>query len=209
MARSSLSGLGDVMDGFTDDIENIGSYLVKKQENFDRVARLSRDIIRNSGKMITMLHNGKIADASLVGSQLHEEIHELKRIDAGMEYYSLQAYQEYAEAMIFSSIKNNGTILRVSEVGVSEDAYILGLLDVVGELKREIFEALRVREIDLANKFFDNMKHIYDTTRSLRFAEATLQGLRKKQDVARIQIENAGNEILYFDAANSPKQDNH
>ena len=103
----------------------------------------------------------------------------------------------------------NGTILRVSEVGVSEDAYILGLLDVVGELKREIFEALRVREIDLANKFFDNMKHIYDTTRSLRFAEATLQGLRKKQDVARIQIENAGNEILYFDAANSPKQDNH
>jgi predicted translin family RNA/ssDNA-binding protein len=45
------------------------------------------------------------------------------------------------------------------------------------------------------------MKDIYDMTRSLRFAEATLQGLRKKQDVARIQIENAGNEILYFNAA--------
>ncbi|MCL4363318.1 hypothetical protein M1439_02625 [Candidatus Marsarchaeota archaeon] len=189
------------MDGLAEDIENVGSHLVKKQENFDKVAKLSRDIIRNSGKMITMLHNGKIADASQIGSQLHDEIIELKRIDAGMEYYSLQAYQEYAEAMIFSSIKNDGAILRMQDTGVSEDAYILGLLDVVGELKREIFEALRERKIDLANKFFDKMKDIYDTTRSLRFAEATLQGLRKKQDVARIQIENAGNEILYFNAA--------
>ncbi|MCL5092879.1 MAG: hypothetical protein M1128_00200 [Candidatus Marsarchaeota archaeon] len=189
------------MDGLTDDIESIGSHLVKKQENFDKVAKLSRDIIRNSGKMITMLHNGKIADASQIGLQLHDEVIELKHIDAGMEYYSLQAYQEYAEAMIFSSIKNDGVILRMNDTGVSEDAYILGLLDVVGELKREIFEALRERKIDLANKFFDSMKEIYDTTRSLRFAEATLQGLRKKQDVARIQIENAGNEILYFNAA--------
>ena len=189
------------MDGLTDDIESIGSHLVKKQENFDKVAKLSRDIIRNSGKMITMLHNGKIVDASQIGLQLHDEVIELKHIDAGMEYYSLQAYQEYAEAMIFSSIKNDGVILRMNDTGVSEDAYILGLLDVVGELKREIFEALRERKIDLANKFFDSMKEIYDTTRSLRFAEATLQGLRKKQDVARIQIENAGNEILYFNAA--------
>ena len=42
------------------------------------------------------------------------------------------------------------------------------------------------------------MKQIYDGTRKLRFAEAVLSGFRKKQDVARIQIENAGSEILSF-----------
>lgn len=42
------------------------------------------------------------------------------------------------------------------------------------------------------------MRMIFDGTRSIRFAEAVLNGFRRKQDVARIQIESAGSEILSF-----------
>ena len=69
-------------------------------------------------------------------------------------------------------------------------------MDVVGELKRESLISLRNNNTDEAKRYFSFMEYIYDATRSIRFAEAILPGFRKKQDVARIQIENAGSDIL-------------
>jgi translin len=71
-------------------------------------------------------------------------------------------------------------------------------MDVMGELKREILEELRKENYKRADAHFEKMKLIYDTTRSLRFAEAVLAGFRRKQDTARIQLENAGSELLSF-----------
>ena len=98
--------------------------------------------------------------------------------------------------MIFFNIKSEGRIPNLKDVGVSREAYLLGLMDCVGELKREVLEELRDSNVKKAEEYFGMMRHIYDTTRPVRFAEAVLQGFRKKQDVARIQIENAGTEIL-------------
>ena len=42
------------------------------------------------------------------------------------------------------------------------------------------------------------MKLIYDSTRSLRFAEAIMSGFRRKQDTGRIQLEGAGSELLSY-----------
>ncbi len=71
-------------------------------------------------------------------------------------------------------------------------------MDVMGELKREILEELRRGNLKKAENYFNKMRLIYDDTRSLRFAEAVLNGFRRKQDTARIQVESAGSEILSF-----------
>jgi len=44
------------------------------------------------------------------------------------------------------------------------------------------------------------MKGIYDSTRSMRFANSLVPDFRHKQDTARIQLENAGSEILAFES---------
>jgi translin len=184
------------MKELNNDIEIVSKHLTRKQSDFDRVMQISRDIIRDSGQIITLMHNGETRAASARLKSVGLIVKTLGKIDSEFRYNTLQAYQEYAEAFIFSSIKTVRKVPKLSEVAVGNEAYLLGLMDVVGELKREILESLREDKLEEAEWYFDTMKYIYDSTRRLRFAEAVLNGFRKKQDVARIQIENAGSEIL-------------
>ncbi len=179
------------------DVEKISDYLAEKQDSFDKVMQSSREIIRDAGQIITLMHNDEKKSAVERLAELEKKVRVLQKIDAQFKYQTLQAYQEFAEAFIFLGIKTEKKIPTMSSVGVEHDAYLMGLMDVVGELKREILESLRADRIKEAEWYFDTMKGIYDSTRRLRFAEAVLSGFRKKQDVARIQIETAGSEILY------------
>ncbi len=179
-----------------EEIDGVTRYLIGKQSAFDSVMQISREIIRLSAQAITYIHTGR--DPGGLMKELDSKVGELKRIDADFRYNSVQAYQEYAEAVILYSIKRGDGIPGHGAVGVEQDAYLMGLMDVVGELKREILESLREGKVQEAESYFDKMRTIYDSTRSIRFAEAVLQGFRHKQDTARIQIENAGSEILSF-----------
>jgi translin len=180
------------------DIGSISTYLTKKQKSFDSVTDLTRDIIRNAAQAITLLHNGNKSTAKRIISSTYDIVKRLDKFGAEFEYYTRQACQEYAEASIFYAIMDRGLVPSQHETRVNQEAYLLGLMDVMGELKREILEELRKGNYQRANAHFEKMKLIYDTTRSLRFAEAVLAGFRRKQDTARIQLENAGSELLSF-----------
>lgn len=186
------------MEKIQTETEGISKYLAAKQKEFDNVMDVSRGVIRDSASAITMLHNGDTKGASKKISAAYTGVKKLKKSDTKFEYYSRQAYQEYAEAAVFSRIKIKGSVPSLKEVGIGPEAYLLGLMDVMGELKREILEELRNGNSDKAESYFGKMKLIYDSTRSLRFAEAIINGFRRKQDVARIQLESAGSEMLSF-----------
>jgi len=183
---------------FDSEIEKISKHLIEKQEAFDRIMGVSRTIIMDSGRIITMLHNNDMTEAQKRFAKVSNDVAKLSSISHGFEYYTLQAYQEYAEASIMFAIKKSGKIPSIKEVHVQKEAYLFGLMDVVGELKREVLEALRRDDIKNAEESFSMMNKIYDSTRRLRFAEAILPGFRRKQDTARIQLENAGSEIIMF-----------
>ncbi len=186
------------MKNLDSEIDEVARFLEEKQKNFDKVMDMSRAVVRTAGQSITLLHNNEKDSAKKKLAEMKRSVDSLKKIDGQFRYQTLQAYQEYTEAFAFYTIKVDKKIPCREEIDVDFDAYLLGLMDVVGELKREILEALRKDDIKSAEWYLDTMKQIYDSTRSLRFAEAVLQGFRKKQDVARIQLENAGSEILQF-----------
>ena len=186
------------MKELDNDIEKISKGLTEKQSNFDAVMQLSRELIRDAGQTITLMHNDEKKKALDRLRAMAGTVEKLQKMDQQFKYNTLQAYQEYAEACIFTEIKTERKVPTEKSVGVGGEAYLMGLMDVEGELKREILEALRSGKVKEAEWYFDAMKRIYDSTRRLRFAEAVLSGFRKKQDTARIQIENAGSEILMF-----------
>ncbi len=186
-----------------DEVKRIKSNLEKKMERFERVMALSRKIIASSAQAITMLHNNEMQKAATEIRQIRENVNALQKLDLQFKYYTVQAYQEYVEASILMQIKKAGSIPTQKSLSMDDDAYLLGMMDAVGELKREILESLRKYDTKTAEEYFDLMKQIYDSTRSLRFAESIMGGFRKKQDTARIQIENAGSEILMFKSRES------
>jgi translin len=186
------------MGSLDSDIKIISKNLVKKQKDFDSVMTTIRDVVRESASTITMLHNDKVSDATKSLNAAAKMVGSLKKFDATFGYQAKQAYQEYAEAKIFFEIKNGNSIPSYKKIGVDQESYLMGLMDVMGELKREILESLRENRVKEADSYFKSMRNIYDSTRSIRFAEAVLNGFRRKQDVARIQVESAGSELLSF-----------
>ena len=180
------------------EIGALSKSLTRKQKRFDEAMDKSRELIRLAGLIITKLHNDDVPGAK--SGLAHAE-----RLSKGLsqyrefDYNTKQSQQEYAEAKIFYTIKVQERLPGLKEVGVDGESYLMGMMDVFGELKREIIGSLSEGDTKSAKFHYKMMTEMFDATRSLRFAEAVLQGFRRKQDVARIQMEGASTELLAFE----------
>lgn len=184
--------------GIKNQMKTIEEELAKKQERFDSANVLTRDVIRNSAKAITFAHNDEMEEALRSIEKAREGMQGISKLRGEFAYITSQASQELAEATIFYWIKKMGKVIGPKEAGIDYEQYLLGLMDVVGELKREILLSLKNNNAKSAKLYLTIMEEIYDSTRSIRFAEAVLPYFRKKQDVARIQLESASSDIIRF-----------
>ncbi len=181
-------------------VNEIEKKLMDMQERKDKVLEISRELIRTAGRAITLIHARELDKAGSSMKTLVALEKKLRGAEKGFEYFSVQAHQEYVEAMAFYTVFKEQRLVSASEVGVDEVPYLLGMMDLVGELKREIIESMRAERLDDANAYYGFMKGIYDSTRSMRFASSLVPDFRHKQDTARIQLENAGSELLSYEA---------
>ncbi len=182
------------------DVENIEKHLIVLQERKDRVMEVSRDVVRMAGKAITLMHAKRMAEAGAGVRRLRSRVAELKRLEKGFEYNSMQAHQEYVEAFAFYVILKEHRLVSLRETRAAEIAYLLGIMDLVGELKREAVDAIRERRMAAAEEYYEFMKSVYDSTRAMRFASALVPDFRRKQDTARIQIESVAGELATIES---------
>ncbi len=180
------------------DIKAIEKKLISLHKRKDKIMDLSREIIRQSGRIITMVHANDNASAQKLIIGLKKMNTSLKKIEIGFEYNTMQAHQEYVEACSVYEMVLNNRIPSRNELKTDEISYLLGLLDSVGELKRQAFDQLRKENIQNTEAYYKLMLEIYDSTVPLRFANSIVPDFRKKQDVARMQIERTGTELLFF-----------
>ena len=179
------------------DIDRIEKSILELHERRDKIMDLSRKAIMLTGKSITAMHAGKLPYAKELLDESVTILSKINTLEKGMEFYSLQCHQEVVEARLIYHIIKEGRIPGAEELGEGELPYLLGLLDCVGELKREAFESMRKNEADKAMKYYEIMLDIYDSTLPLRFASSLVPDFRKKQDVARIQLESTSNALLF------------
>lgn len=104
------------------------------------------------------------------------------------------ALQELCEASIILSIIEDEPLPSPKELGVTNSAYLLGLGDAVGELRRFSLEALRNNDVKKACGYLDIMEDIYTTLMRLDYPAAIVP-LRRKQDIARSLVEKTRGEI--------------
>ncbi|MEM0201381.1 MAG: hypothetical protein QXD23_03170 [Candidatus Micrarchaeaceae archaeon] len=185
-------------------IKIIEKKLLLLHKRKDKIIELSRDIIRLSGKVITQIHSEDLKMAKNSILLLNSLNKKLNNIEKGFEYNSQQAHQEYVEAYSLYIMVTKNRLPLLSELSVDEGSYLLGLLDSVGELKRQSFDSLRKGNTKKTEQYYKLMLEIYDSTVPLRFANSILPDFRKKQDVARMQIERVGTELLFFSNKQNP-----
>ncbi len=191
----SERSLQNIIDAIWDSVREADEVLRRRDEVRERVIRISRDIVRESGYVVTSIHNGKIDEAFQHLEKLNELFKEFSSVlrdfpelrFTGLVY---NAESEYVEARILYGIVVHGKAPSMAELGVDPVSYLQGLLDVVGELKRLTLESVGKKDFRTAMNYFRMAEGIYEAVRPLDYPEALLPGVRRKTDVARAVVES-------------------
>ena len=176
-------------------IDRVVRILEKEEKEQDELLRLSREIIRGCSVSIKCIHSKEVNECEKQIKVVEKLVEKMRKADC-FENIALQAYQEYCEARVLLAIIKGEEIPTYDELRVPYKAYLLGLLDCVGELRREMLEELKRGDKKKADYYFSKMDELYEALLPLRFSNSLLPNFRRKQDVARMQLEQARSEIL-------------
>ena len=172
-------------------IAQIQETLAEKEKDLDSVMLRSRLVVRMCSNSIKAMHSSELEEAKKYLAEAEKGVKELEPLGGKFPAQVNHVLQEYSEARIVLSAIEEKKIPTFTELNVPEVAYISGLLDSVGELKREMYECLRKGSKDDAEQYFAMMEGIFNELLPLRFSNAILPEFRRKQDSARHQIEQA------------------
>lgn len=166
----------------------------------DEVLNRARRARMLSKQAILLIHNGdpggaeaKIAEAKQLLDEAEPYLKEHADLWGFDEVHA--AMEEYAEASILHGLETDEAFPHPDAIGIPLNSYLLGLGDVVGELRREALDALRVGDLEAAEAELELMEHIYLSLISIEEASLLLRGLRRKLDIARGVIERTRGEL--------------
>jgi len=177
------------------DIEKIVKELEKREKEQDRILGSTRQIIRHCSNGIKLIHAGKVKEAKQEISQAEKKLAPLANTER-FSYLLSQVYQEIAEGKLLLAAVEKKPLPSWKQMKMPFEAYLLGLCDFVGELRREMLEMLKIGKKKEAERYFEMMSSIYDELLPIRFSNSLLPNFRKKQDVARRQVEQARSELV-------------
>jgi translin len=147
--------------------------------------------------MIRGLHRKEKADDQL--KELKDEVSRLFGLlkdhpDIAVAGYVEAAYQEYAEVAILMAILDNADVPSPNDLGIGSPPYLLGLADVVGELRRFALDELKEGRVEKADHYLDKMEDIFSALMRFDYPDAILP-IRRKQDVVRSLLEKTRGEV--------------
>jgi len=174
-----------------DSLKGVERLLAGQLERRDKLLKESRDVISSCSRAIIDVHGGKRAEAAKELSQARRLLKSLRRIaDGPVSRYLVSPETEFVEAAAVYSLARGGGIPSRESLGTSPDAYLLGLLDTVGELKRLVLNSVMKGDVKRAKKFFASMEVLYNECSPLAVYDHVVNGTRRKIDVARMLVED-------------------
>jgi translin len=166
----------------------------------ERGLALHRDVIRSSANSIRAAHRGEVDRAR----QLVDEARRLlEKIDEVLSPYPEifhagfvhDCQKEFAEASLTFALLNNQELPSPDELHVLLPAYLNGLAEAVGEVRRHVLDLVRRDSLDGCESLLQRMDDIYTLLVTIDFPDAITGGLRRSTDVARSILEKTRGDL--------------
>ncbi|MFL6372274.1 MAG: RNA-binding protein [Nitrososphaera sp.] len=177
--------------GIQSSLEEINKSLKDIQERREKLIKGTRDVIMLCSKSIVAMHHGQLEEAKNKmddAKLMLEDFRTYARHD--LYRHIAVAEQELVEAYALKSVMDDLPMPTMRELNVTGESYLTGLLDCVGEIKRLVYDRMRLGRGKDAEKLFATMEEIYNAIYPFAAYDNIVSGLRKKLDVARILIED-------------------
>jgi len=175
-------------------LEKIQEELRKREGVREEVQKDMRRATRLSKQAILFTHQERFEEAKNLleeADKLFTKLREVSKDYPDLFYSGLvsAAFEEYTEAHSLLTLVEEDSFIGPEELGVPAISYVLGLGDVVGELRRRALDSIRKGNVEAAEKCLERMEYIYSELTAMDDAYLLVSGLRRKCDVARHLIE--------------------
>lgn len=192
-ARVNKMKLADILTPLRNEIDEDDSVR-------EKTLPLGRKAIRKCSEAIKMTHRGEFSEAKTLVKEANQLIIEasqgLAKSDFMLKSRGLDiAYQELTEAVNLLSLLESESFTPPGEYGIPSRAYLNGLADTVGELRRAILDLLRNDKLEKAETFLGFMEEILEDLHTFDYPNALVPDLRRKCDIGRSLVERTRGDL--------------
>jgi translin len=188
-----MSSLHDIFSSFQDELK-------RKVQQQDAVGTIARKVIYFSKHSIMAIHRDALAEAKTkikLMEDHRQQLDNLLKLNPTLTSNLIQvAYQEYVEAHVILSLVEHGHYPPPQTLHINAVAYILGLADAIGELRRRTLNCLLAGKLSDAEQWLHFMEEMYSELIALEDAYSVAPELRRKCDIARRIIESTLGDVL-------------
>jgi translin len=166
----------------------------------ERVLPLCREVIRYSSLAIRSLHRQEMDESRELLKQARQLLNEAEGVLAGIGEliktgFMLDAQKEYAEGSITLALVNGNQPPSPEELNVEPAAYLHGLAEAVGELRRYMLDSMRKGDLSRGEELLLAMDDIYNILVTMDFPDAITHGLRRNTDMVRGVLERTRSDL--------------
>lgn len=180
-------------------VDKIEKSIDGKDKVREKALRSSRDIIINCRKSIQLIHQENMKDANAKIKRASDKLVNL--YDFTKNYPDIfhagfveNAAQELVEAHCFYNIMKGKDLPDPDKIQTTYSSYLMGLCDLVGELRRSALDSIRHGKAKKADQYLNMMEEIYDVIIRFDYPSGLIP-IKKKQDMVRGMIEKTRGEL--------------
>jgi len=171
-------------------LQGISKSLQTSNASREFLIKNTRDVVILCSHSIIAAHKGdlRLAREKIKKAEAVLKVNQ-KKAKNNFKKYLITPEQEFVEAHSFLAIVENKEIPSLKSLKVSEESYILGLLDCIGELKRFVLDNIRNDKLEKADRIFNVMENLYQALYPFAMYDKIVKETRRKLDVNRILVE--------------------
>jgi len=192
------------MSGLTDNLDSIAERIRQGFSGLDvareKVLPLCREAIRHCSNAIRALHRQEFDNAEGSLKSARKLLGEIKQ--AVSDHSELRAtgfvrdaQKEFAEGSITLALVTGKQPPTPDELGITPTAYLHGLSEAVGELRRYLLDSMRRGDLSRGEELLSAMDDIYNILVTMDFPDAITFGLRRATDMVRGVLERTRSDL--------------
>ena len=192
-----MKRLTDNLESIADQIRNTFS---AKDAAREKALPLCREVIRHCSQAIRAVHRQEFDQAKTRLQSASGLLNEATQ--AVIAYNELSntgfirdAQKEFAEGNITLALVTGNPPPDPDELGIDPAAYLNGLGEAVGELRRYLLDSIRREDLSRCEELLSAMDDVYSILITMDFPDAITGGLRRTTDMVRGVLERTRSDL--------------
>ena len=188
----------------TDNLDSIANQIrlsfSAKDAAREKVLPLCREVIRHCSQAIRAVHRQEFDQAKGLLQSARSLLDEVEQVvtehnELSQTGFVRDAQKEFAEGSITLALITGKRFPNPDELGIGAAAYLNGMGEAVGELRRYLLDSMRRGDLSRGDELLSAMDDIYSILVTMDFPEAITGGLRRTTDMVRGVLERTRSDL--------------